>query len=109
MVKLFRKRTIRVIRVSILPNYSRMRSEKFPFIVWGFGAWTCVRVVCAGSSPCPLRLVAGGSLIPCRGGCWWACRVCGAVPWGLVTRASSGRRRVFGIAGQGVVGGAVSF
>ena len=32
----------------------------------------------------------------------------GAVPWGLVTRASSGWRRVFGIAGQRRVDGAVS-
>ena len=40
---------------------------------------------------------------PCLGDCWWACRVGGAVSWGLLTRASSGRRRVFGIADQGLV------
>ena len=31
------------------------------------------------------------------------CRVCGAVPWGLLTKASSGWRRVIGIADQGVL------
>ena len=34
---------------------------------------------------------------PCLAKCWWACRVGGAVSWGLPTRASSGWR-VFGIA-----------
>ena len=39
----------------------------------------------------------------CHGDCCWACRVGGAVSWGLVTRASSGRHCVIGIADQGVV------
>ena len=48
----------------------------------------------------------------CHGDCYWACRVGGAVlrnaagrvaSWGLLTKASSGWRRVFGIADQGVV------
>ena len=36
---------------------------------------------------------------PCLGDCWWACRMGGAVPWGLLTRW----RRVFGMADQGLV------
>ena len=36
----------------------------------------------------------------CHGDCCWACRVGGAVSWGLLTRALSGWRRVFGIADQ---------
>ena len=51
----------------------------------------------------------------CHGDCCWACRLGAAVPWGLlrrlggavslglVTRASSGWRRVIGIADEGVV------
>ena len=35
--------------------------------------------------------------------CLWACRVGGAVPWGLLVGVSRGWRRVFGIADQGVV------
>ena len=38
----------------------------------------------ASFAPARRGLVAGGSLIPCRGDWWWACRVGGAVPWGLV-------------------------
>ena len=65
-----------------------MRSEGFPFIVWGSGGWTRVRAVCAGSSRARRGRVAGGSLIPCRGDWCWARRLGGAVPWGLVGRAS---------------------
>ena len=39
----------------------------------------------------------------CHGDCWWACRVGGAVSWGLLTEPLSGWRRVLGITGQGVV------
>ena len=40
---------------------------------------------------------------PCHGDCCWACRGCGAVPWGLLVGVSRGWRRVLGIADQGVV------
>ena len=40
---------------------------------------------------------------PCHGDCWWARRVGGAVPWGLLAGPLSGWRRVLGIADQGVV------
>ena len=83
--------------------FPRMRSEGFPFIVWGSGGWTRVRVVCAGSSRCTLGVRSGGSLIPCRGDWRRKCRVCGAVSLGLLTRASSGLRRVIGIGREGVV------
>ena len=39
----------------------------------------------------------------CHADCCWARRVSGAVSWGLLTRASSGWRRDFGIADQGLV------
>ena len=39
----------------------------------------------------------------CHGDCWWACRVGGAVSWGLLTEPLSGWRRVLGIAYQGVL------
>ena len=56
--------------------------------------WRCAMGIAAGR-------VAGAAL--CHGDCWWACRVGGAVSSGLLTRASSGWRRVFGIADQGLV------
>ena len=87
---------------------SRKRSEGFPFIVWGSGGWTRVRFVCCVAS---FRRASsrGASLIPCRadlrfgrvarvpcvalchGDYCWACRVGGAVSWGLLTRASQRR------------------
>ena len=69
--------------------------------VWGLDP--CSRRVVAGSSRARRGRVAGGSLIPCRGDWWWACHLGGAVSLGLLGRASSGWRRVIGIAGQGVV------
>ena len=90
--------------------FSRKRSEEFPFIVWGSGGWTRVRVVCAGSSRSGRGLVAVGSLIPCRGDWWWACRVCGSVPWGLLVGVSRVWRCAVRICWGGCcVGGAVSF
>ena len=50
--------------------------------------------------------IAGGRVAwvaPCLEDCWWACRVGGAVCWGLLTRALSGLRRVFGFADRGLV------
>ena len=100
-----------------------MRSEGFPFIVWGSGGWTRVRFVAvcrrgvrAVSSRCargrvvnsvPWGLASGRGVgrvacaafaALCHGDCCWACRVGVAVSWGLPTRASSGCRRVLGIA-----------
>ena len=34
----------------ILRPFSQMRSEAFPFIVGGLWGWTCVGLVCVGSS-----------------------------------------------------------
>ena len=42
----------------------------------------------------------------CHGDCCWACRVGGAVPWGLLLGVSRGRRCAMGIA-AGRVAGAV--
>ena len=102
-------------------HFSRMRSEGFPFIVWGSGGWTRVRFVCcvpAWSSRVVAGVVAGASLIPCRGDlrlgrvacvacvalchgdCCWAGRVGAAVPWGLASRAC----RVCGVTGAVVWG-----
>ena len=67
-----------------------MRSEGFPFTVWGSGGWTRVRVVCAVGSRARRGLVVVSSLIPCRGDWRRACRLCGAVSLGLLNRASSG-------------------
>ena len=39
----------------------------------------------------------------CYGDCCWACRGCGAVPWGLLLGVSRGWRRALGIAAQGLV------
>ena len=47
-------------------TYSRMRSEGFPFIVWGSSGWTLVRIVLLGASRARRRCVAGGSTILCR-------------------------------------------
>ena len=65
--------------------------------------WLCAMGIAGGRVAC----------VALWHGDWcWACRVGGAVPlgllggtvsWGLLTRASSGWRRVFGIADQGVV------
>ena len=56
--------------------FSRMRSEGFPFIVWGSGGWTLVRLELLVESASRLRhVVSGGrrrvgvaSLIPCLWG-----------------------------------------
>ena len=93
-----------------------MRTQGFPFIVWGSGGWTRVRFVCCVSGRCRRGRVAssrGASLIPCRadlrfgrvarvpcvalchGDCCWAGRVGAAVPWGSASRA----RRVCGVCG----------
>ena len=90
-----------------------MHSEGFPFLVWGLGAGP----VFASLLPSGLGVVAGGSLIPCRGDWPRACRVGGAVPWGLLVAVSrvwrcavmiadqsSGRRRVGGAVSLGLVG-----
>ena len=96
-----------------------MRSEGFPFIVWGSGGWTVFASFAAarrGASRARRGRVAstrGASLIPCRwdlrlgrvasvscvalchGDCCWAGRVGGAVAWGSASRA----RRVCGVCG----------
>ena len=88
--------------------FPRMRSEGFPFIVWGSGGW----------DPCSLRLLCARAVVARRrvssrvgAGCvvnsvplgpaFRACRVClvcGAVPWGLLLGRSRGCRCAVGIA-----------
>ena len=46
-------------------SFSRMRSEGFPFIVWGSGGWTLVRLEWLVGSPSRRRRVGVASLIPC--------------------------------------------
>ena len=75
-------------------------------VVAGCGDWRQACRVCGVC--CALRIADGRiAWVPlCHGDCSWACRVGGAVPWGLllgVSSASSGWRRVLGIADQGVV------
>ena len=65
--------------------FSRMRREGFPFIVWGSGGWTRVRVVCAVGSR-----ARRGVVVNC-------------VPWGWAPGVSRRWRRAVAIAGQGVV------
>ena len=48
--------------------FSRMRSEGFPFIVWGSGGWTLVRLQLLVASPSHRRRVAVAPLIPCLWG-----------------------------------------
>ena len=78
-----------------------MRSEGFPFIVWGSGGWTCVRFVCcvpARSSRVASRCVVNS--VPC-GSASRARRVRGvggAVPWGLLLGRSRGWRCAMRIA-----------
>ena len=48
--------------------FSRMRSEGFPFIVWGSGGWTLVRVVLVGLSRCRRGVVVAGSKVPLQWG-----------------------------------------
>jgi len=45
-----------------------MRSEGFPFIVWGSGGWTLVRLECLVGSSTGRRRVVVRSLIPCLWG-----------------------------------------
>ena len=89
-----------------------MRSEGFPFIVWGSGGWTRVRFVCCVPAPssrvgarrrassrvgsgCVVNSVPLGTAFrACR-----VCLVCGAVPWGLLLGLSRVRRCAMGIAG----------
>ena len=80
-------------------------------VLWGLlvgvsRGWRRVLTIAAGvSRGCAMGIAAGrvaGAAL-CYGDCWWACRVGGALSWGLLTRASSGWRRVFGIADQGLV------
>ena len=46
-------------RHPLISVFSRMRSEGFPFRLWGSGGWTLVRIVCSARR----GRVAGGSLI----------------------------------------------
>ena len=48
--------------------FSRMRSEGFPFIVWGSGGWTLVRLEWLVASSSGRRRVVVESLIPCLWG-----------------------------------------
>ena len=74
----------------------------------------CRRGVVAVSARCPLGVVVNSCrgdwrracpcVALCRGDCWWARRLGCAVSLGLLTRSSSGWRRVMGIADQGVSG-----
>ena len=91
-----------------------MRSEGFPFIVWGSGAWTRVRFVCCvparssrvASRHRESRCVASRCVVnsvPC-GSASRARRVCGvggAVPWGLLLGRSRGCRCAVGICVSG--------
>ena len=81
-----------------------MRSEGFPFIVWGSGGWT-VFAWFASARRGRVASTRGASLIPCRwdlrcervarvpcvalchGDCCWAGRVGAALPWGSASRA----------------------
>ena len=94
--------------------YSRMRSEGFPFIVWGSGGWTVFASFAAArrvggrrsaservGARCVVNSVPCGSASRPRR----VCGVCGAVPWGLLLGRSRGWRRVIRIGEQG---GAVS-
>ena len=88
-----------------------MRSEGFPFIVWGSGGWTRVRFVCCvparssrvASRHRESRRVASRCVVnsvPC-GSASRARRVCGvggAVPWGLLLGRSCGWRCAMGFA-----------
>ena len=85
-----------------------MRSEGFPFIVWGSGGWTVFASFAAARRVGGRRSASerGASLIPCHadlrlgrvacvacvalchGDCCWAGRVGGAVSLGLVSRAA---------------------
>ena len=47
--------------------------------------------------------IAAGWVALCHGDCCWACRVGGAVPWGLLVGVSRGWRRVLGIADRAFV------
>ena len=49
-------------------TFSRMRSKGFPFIVWGSGGWTLVRLQLLVASSSGRRGVVVGSLIPCLWG-----------------------------------------
>ena len=49
-------------------DFSRMRSEGFPFIVWGFGGWTLVRLQLLVASSWRRRRVVVAPLIPCLWG-----------------------------------------
>ena len=51
-----------------LSCFSRMRSEGFPFIVWGSGGWTLVRLEWLVASSSGRRRVVVASLIPCLWG-----------------------------------------
>ena len=51
-----------------LSCFSRMRSEGFPSIVWGSGAWTVVRLEWLVASSSGRRRVVVASLIPCLWG-----------------------------------------
>ena len=51
-----------------------MRSEGFPFIIWGSGGWTRVRVVCAGSSRARHgQLAVSSGVGACCVRAWWTC------------------------------------
>ena len=65
---------------------SRMRSEGFPFIVWGSGRWTRVRVVCCLSARSRRRVVVN------------------SLPWGLASGrvACAHGGRAFRVAGVGL-------
>ena len=91
-----------------------MRSEGFPFIVWGSGGWTRVRFVCCvparssrvASRHRESRRVASRCVVnsvPC-GSASRARRVCGvggAVPWGLLLGRSRRWRCAVGICVSG--------
>ena len=84
-----------------------MRSEGFPFIVWGLGAGPCSlrlpRRVAGVSRArrvdpgCVVNSVPLGSALRARR----ACAVCGAVPWGLLLGRSCGCRSAVGICVSG--------
>ena len=77
--------------------FSRKRREGFPFIVWGSGGWTRVRVVCTGSSRARRGVVAVSSSARRR-------VVVNSVPWGLASGrvAFAHGGRAFRVAGVGL-------
>ena len=77
-----------------------------------YRVWRCAVGICVSGasrgicvSGCAMGIAAGRvAWVPlCHGDCYWACRMCGAVPWGLLLGVSRGWRCAMGIAAGRVV------